>query len=141
MKLNTKCHLTLKLVKPEHWVVCLIFRKALASFRSSAHHLMIEKGRHYQIPREFRNCIYCECYIEDEFHFILVCPLYEDLRVQYIPHNFIQARNVLSFIQLMSVNNEETIRNLAMFIHYAYKKRRDFLSGMEWLLKLVQFQI
>ena len=25
-------------------------RKALASFRSSAHNLMIEKGRHYQIP-------------------------------------------------------------------------------------------
>ena len=107
------------------------FRKALACFRSSFHNLMIEKGRHYQLPREFRNCIYCECYLEDEFHFLLQCPLYENIRVRYIPQHYICTRDIFSFINIMTSNNVEIIRNLGMFIHYAFKKRNDFLLGRE----------
>ena len=46
---------------------------------------MIEKGRHYNISREFRVCIYCETLLEDEYHLMLVCPLYDDIRNKYLP--------------------------------------------------------
>ena len=107
------------------------FRKSIAMFRCSSHSLMIEKGRHFNISKEFRNCVYCECYIEDEHHFLLICPLYENLRYKYIPQHFTHNINHYSFINLMSTENAETIRNLAMYIYFAFKLRNDFLMGKE----------
>ena len=44
---------------------------------------MIEKGRHHGMLNEDRVCKQCDigC-VEDEFHFLLVCPKYKDLREQ-----------------------------------------------------------
>ena len=60
------------------------FRSLFASFRGSSHSLSIETGRHYSIERENRMCPYCDCYIEDEYHFVMTCPLYSNLRSNYI---------------------------------------------------------
>ena len=50
---------------------------------------MIEKGRHLGIDRNFRNCqIFLKSnvfVIEDEFHFMMVCPEYEHLRYECFP--------------------------------------------------------
>ena len=59
------------------------FRKCIANFRCASHTLMVERGRHYGIPKEYRRCPYCETSIEDEKHFVLVCPLYSELRKSY----------------------------------------------------------
>ena len=62
-------------------------RKTLANFRCSSHNLLIEKGRHQNIEREYRFCLFClerNVYsVEDEFHFFMLCPLYTDLRDKY----------------------------------------------------------
>ena len=55
----------------------------LSKFRLSSHTLAIEQGRYRRIERENRVCSFCNL-VEDEYHFILVCPLYNDLRSQYI---------------------------------------------------------
>lgn len=47
----------------------LKFRSSLAIFRTSAHQLMIEKGRHMNIPKESRYCKFCDKLIETEYHF------------------------------------------------------------------------
>ena len=40
-----------------------------------AHNLAIERGRHQNVERRLRKCIYCDVNeIEDEFHFVIVCP-------------------------------------------------------------------
>ena len=50
-------------------------------FRISDHSSMIEKGRHHGMLREDRICKQCDIgRVEDEFHFLLVCPKYKDLR-------------------------------------------------------------
>ena len=90
---------------------------------------MIEKGRHYCIPREHRNCVYCDIYIEDELHFVMFCPLYEELRVHFIDRRFLLHPSVESFVRLMSAQNEQVIRNLAMYLYYAFKKRQEFIDG------------
>ena len=42
---------------------------------------MIEKGRYLNLERNQRVCSMCNLNdIEDEFHFILRCPAYNDLR-------------------------------------------------------------
>jgi hypothetical protein len=44
------------------------FRSSMAKFRSSCHNLMIEQGRHNNIPRDFRFCPNCETVIEDNIY-------------------------------------------------------------------------
>ena len=54
------------------------FRIALTRLRTAAHRLLIETGRWVKpkpIALENRKCITCNIF-EDEFHFILVCPMY-----------------------------------------------------------------
>ena len=56
----------------------------LTKFRLSSHSLAVETGRYRDVPCSNRFCFSCKDDIEDEFHFILKCPLYETLRKTYI---------------------------------------------------------
>ena len=56
------------------------FRIALTKLRCFVHKLHIETGRHRNINYEERLCILCNTNnIEDEFHFVIACRLYEEL--------------------------------------------------------------
>ena len=50
---------------------------------------MIEEGRQKGIPRELRICKSCDlgC-VEDEYHFLIICLAYENLRKKFIPNKF-----------------------------------------------------
>ena len=62
------------------------YRHILAKLRFSSSKLNIEIGGHNKIDRQDRKCIRCNLNdIEDEFHFVLVCPDYINLRNAYIP--------------------------------------------------------
>ena len=55
-------------------------RKMLTKFRCSDHNLMIETGRHKQLKIEERICKSCHLRkIEDEIHFLLECPTYDNI--------------------------------------------------------------
>ena len=56
-------------------------------YRLSDHNLEIEKGRHKKEwkPREDRLCRNCDSgEVEDEFHFLLSCPIYTTLRQDFL---------------------------------------------------------
>ena len=66
------------------------FRVAMTKLRVSSHRLEIEVGRRTRpnrTPVDERKCRYGNK-LEDEFHFLLECTLYEDLRKQYIKSIF-----------------------------------------------------
>ena len=65
-------------------------RLALSRFRCSAHKLAIEEGRYRNIERNQRICTRCNInVIENEYHFLLVCPLYRDIRDhEILPHYY-----------------------------------------------------
>ena len=105
------------------------FRRCLASFRSSSHTLSVEKGRYYGISREFRFCPYCQCILEDELHFVLICPLYSDIRKLYIDPAYTNNPSEHSFFTLMSSRSSFTIKNLAMFLYYSFEKRNDYIKN------------
>ena len=55
-------------------------RISLTKLRLSNHRLMIEKGRHDNIPKEMRFCPFCKNKIEDEVHFLMQCTTYKIFR-------------------------------------------------------------
>ena len=58
-------------------------RIAFTKFRLSNHNLMIEKGRHQNIPSNLRHCPHCPGTIEDKCHFLLNCKSYSTHRTFY----------------------------------------------------------
>ena len=59
------------------------FRIAMTRFRTSSHDLFIEKGRYLNIERNQRTCNMCTGHMI-EFHFLLSCPAYSELRQTYM---------------------------------------------------------
>ena len=67
---------------------------ALSRLRMSAHNLEIEAGRWKKpkpTPRENRTCCICHK-LEDEFHLLLECQLYTELRKTYINKYYCQTK-------------------------------------------------
>ena len=83
---------------------------------------------HRDMPKESRS-LYCETMIEDEYHFIMVCPLYSDLSFKYLQSFYYMEPTFYKFYHLMALQDETSVRNLAMCIYYAFKERNTFLSN------------
>ena len=55
-------------------------RSQVTKLRLSNHKLAIETGRYKNIQKEARFCPFCPTLVENEIHFLLVCPTYSVLR-------------------------------------------------------------
>ena len=86
-------------------------RVALARLRTGSNNLAVNRQKR-QLPRNERHCLYCaqnNVYrVEDEFHFIMECPLYSFLRLVYLP--FIRIPNLYEYAKLMSSKKCDKIR-------------------------------
>ena len=83
--------------------------------------MAIERGRHQNVERRLRKCIYCDVNeIEDEFHFVIVCPKYTYLRNKYINKYYTNRLSMLKFVQLLNSTNVKTLNNLAIFCIKAF---------------------
>ena len=51
----------------------------MTKLRLSNHELMIEKGRHLNLPINERKCPFCPL-VEDEAHFLMQCHIYTPMR-------------------------------------------------------------
>ena len=103
------------------------YRMAMSRIRLSSHRLMIETGRWHRphsIPYEERKCIVCDT-IEDEFHFILECSIYADIRKKYINRYYWSRPNVLKFNELMTSSNPRIVKNLASFVFEGFQIRYE----------------
>ena len=68
--------------------------------------------------------------LEDEFHFILECPLYTELRKNVLRNTFGKYRiykNVPKLIALLNTENEIEIRNLSMYNFKAFNFQNNIL--------------
>jgi hypothetical protein len=87
----------------------------LTKYRLSNHRLPIEVGRHNNIIRSERTCIFCTEYdIGDEYHYMFICPIFAQERSKLIPKNCVQNKSVRIFCELMSTKSINTLRKLAM---------------------------
>ena len=71
---------------------------------------------------------FCRNSLEDEFHFVIDCKLYQDLRQECIKMYIWARPNIPKFIELLQSENKKTIKNLSLYIFKSFKKRNEFLS-------------
>lgn len=100
-----------------------ILRIALTRFRLSSHSLAIETGRFLKVERENRLCLFCNqrC-IETEFHFLLVCGKYRDLRCLFL-NRYSTFPTINSFLRIMSSKSRKLQLSLAKYIKNAMSRR------------------
>ena len=71
-----------------------------------------------------RYCLLNEIQVlEDEYHFVMICPLYNELRPQYFPDLTLNDRT--TFIHILSCSDVIITRNLSLFV---YNHMRSFSS-------------
>ena len=106
-------------------------KKQYAKFRLSNHNLEVERGRHTGLQREDRLCSFCGIKtnlnaVECEFHMLLECTLYQDLRSD--SPNVLFDRTLFNFVKIMSCKDNENINNVAWFIWKCFSKRKSTLD-------------
>jgi len=66
--------------------------------------------------------------IEDEFHFVLVCPCYTDIRAKYIQPFFYRRASFSKLILLFNSRKLTATTNLCKYLYYATDKRKVLMS-------------
>ena len=88
------------------------YKHILSKYRLSAHSLSIETGRYHQIDRNYRICSLCNMNIlEDEYHFVLVCPFYSTIRDKYI-----NTPSTFKLTQLMYIDISKHLIKLCKYL-------------------------
>ena len=105
-------------------------RSILAQFRFGILPLRIETGRFDSTPLEDRLCIFCNMnVIEDEFHFLIQCPMYIIPR-QTLFHNI--SLNEDSFLRLnqsekFNFINQNCQKQLAIYLCKSWEIRKSLM--------------
>ena len=95
------------------------YRTAYCQFLCRNHNLAVITGKWHKphaIPYKDRICQTCNT-IEDEYHVILECTRFQDLRFKYIKKYYYTRPSMLKLTQLLSCTNKNVIRNLSVYIY------------------------
>ena len=104
------------------------YRNVLSQFRCVSHNLAIETGRHgpVNVERSRRLCKYCNLQdIEDEYHFLLICPLYRELRSKYIDSYYWKSPSMYKCISLLKMEKLSVLKNVAQYLLNAFELRKS----------------
>jgi hypothetical protein len=109
-------------------------RRFITRLRTSAHSLRIQTGR-YARNRIQRNERYCQCCsvrdLEDEFHFIFICPCYSSIRSIYIKRYYFVNPSMFKFIALLQSKNRNELCKLAVYYKNAMTIRNSIINYVQ----------
>ena len=90
--------------------------------------LMVEEERFHNIERSMRSCQFCNMNMEeDEFHFLLVCPTYRNLRNTVLPSYYCRWPTITIFKLLLFNSSKITLQRLAKFVYLAFEHRKSLV--------------
>ena len=101
------------------------YRSAFTRLRLSSHRLEVECGRWRKplcVPFDDRKCRQCNS-LEDEYHFLIECQNYDELRKTYIKPYFWKHPSYFKCIQLLTSENKSELKKLSVYIHKAFEAR------------------
>jgi len=105
-------------------------RTNLSRLRLCSIKLAIETGR-YSRNRTDRNQRVCKLCnhgdIEDEYHFVLICPAFEHIRKIYLKQYYYVRPSVFKFTELLQNDCKKEIINLARYVYNGVQLRNLLL--------------
>ena len=133
--ISPKCRFY-KCIKPFHQpseylsiVVPQSHRTAMTRLLVSSHSLRIETGR-WTRPVTLRNerkCTTCNK-LEDEYHFLLECSRYHQIRKKLIPEYYWKTPSMFKVVKLLQCNDGKIIKGLAKYIYEAFRLQNLTIS-------------
>lgn len=115
-------------------------RTELTRLRLSSHSLHIETGRHTATQRENRTCTFCRTNAtEDEVHFLVRCPMYNDIRTEYLPQTLL-TESIPDSEKAIKILKTLDINSVSKFVHELFKHRgimSDSLATLDNMLDKV----
>ena len=105
-----------------------VFREAYIKFRLGVSELYNHK---YRFNNESSSvlCPSCQEEEEDDSHFLVECPAYEDLRCKYF--RYLINPTPLSYAAVLTSEETETVRGVSAYLFHAFKRRRCALEITE----------
>lgn len=94
-----------------------------------SHRLCIEVGRWHRpvsIPINERLCTTCNI-LEDEYHFVMECQLYANVRKQCLPAYFWKRPNMFKFTELIKTESIRILKNLSIYVKEAFEIRNNIM--------------
>ena len=111
------------------------YQKGKAKIRLSSHNLSIETGRYSNTCKASRCCFSCADCVEDEYHFILVCPVYANCCRKYIEEYIIvRDHRCLNCFNCYEAESFITMSNLGKFIFNSMKLRSSYTITCKYIL-------
>ena len=102
-------------------------------FRSLNHKFPIEWGRYLGIERDDRVCELCRLHrLGDEYHYVLECTYFDDLREKYLPRDLFTAPNTVKFQKVMSSGetDAELLFKIAKYCKVVLKTFREIFRNI-----------
>ena len=101
----------------------------LSQLRSGTLKLNIETGRYTNIPHAQRICTCCQMnVIENEYHFLLICPVYRHLRLKYLPKYYCSWPNKNKLCSLLKTNSRSLLYKLSCFLRDSWRLRSQLIT-------------
>ena len=98
------------------------FRVAVTQLRLGVLPINSNMYRYSDCPTN-KNCVFCQNQVENEDHFLWVCPLYTDLR-----NRFLEQKGIQSLRNILRRKNTKYCRLLSMFIFCAVNRRKLYVD-------------
>ena len=108
-----------------------IGRRHLARIRSGANPLRIESGRAKRTPRAERKCWFGCDEVEDEYHFLVSCPIYADLRESVVDEVGVSEFRASGLAIMMGPGTAKVTELVIVFIQRALKRRSRLLGQVD----------
>ena len=107
-------------------------RGSLDKFRSGTAPIKIETGRYQNFDLSERACFHCASCIEDEEHVLIVCPIYEDLRMSLVSDAMLVNPAFCGYSDMQKLcfllSNSRMVRLSSKVCTPLLERRRNFLS-------------
>ena len=102
-------------------------RNSLIKFRFGVSPIVVHSLRYKTHAYTDTICHLCRAAVENEVHFTLCCSALKDLRQRHIPDKFYSQPCSLRLVLLLSTENKVIIKNFAIFLCLAFKRRQLLL--------------
>ena len=121
-KTTVSCEPYLALDVDRHLKCCM------AKFRFGVSDIFVHTNRFQSTGPQMSLCPFCENELEDETHFVLSCPAYNDLRKDLISPKYYNNPCRFRLFILLCRKDHVTLKNVCIFLYKASQRRNLIVS-------------